>query len=115
MKLSKREQDDLLAIIQVLLGTDASIAIRKRRFSQRTAEKVEELIKILMDCNESMEALIFGLAGGGSAVTKGWLKKILSRLASELKAQRIEFGGIGCRVTATRNWKTDIIYSTYNN
>ncbi len=60
-----------------------------------------------------MKLLVTSLVGGARLMTVGWLKKSLKKVERKLESERVKFDGLACRVAAARNWKSEIVMSTY--
>ncbi len=72
-----------------------------------------KMLEAILTCNDSMKALVTSLVGGAGLFTKGWLKRALKGIERQLSNEKLKFDGLACRVNAARNWKTEIILSTY--
>lgn len=111
--LTSAEQDALARIIEVLYGYDSQIISLKKQFNVKTAEVVETAMQAMATCNDTMKKLLADLAGGGKILARGWLRKTLRAAEQKLTDEKLQLNGLGCRVSAARNWKTEIVMSTY--
>ena len=97
MSLTSEEKDSLLGVIEIIYGYNSLFESYKNDFNESTFLVVEKAITALIQCNDNMKTLVSGLIGGGSLITKGWLKKVIKILLKELKKDKIKFNGIACR------------------
>ncbi|PIE41898.1 MAG: hypothetical protein CSA49_01365 [Gammaproteobacteria bacterium] len=111
--LSSDEKEALANIIEIVYGHDSQIISMKDNFTESTTETVEKMLEAILTCNDSMKALVTSLVGGAGLFTKGWLKRALKGIERQLSNEKLKFDGLACRVNAARNWKTEIILSTY--
>lgn len=109
--LSESQKNELLRLIILFIGNDASVSASKPYFNSATVDVVERMIEANMDCNHTMKELISELLSGGRARAKGWLKHVLG--AARVVIDRAELKGYGCQVSAKAKWKTAIVASTY--
>lgn len=110
--LSSTEKDQIMDILRVIFrGQHSQFESVKHNFKSDTLNLVEEALTELMECNQSMKELTTSLVGGASRITKGWLKRVLRTYSRRLKEKSIQFDGLGCQVTAARNYRTAIYLS----
>lgn len=107
--LSEKQKADLLLLIELFIGEDASISRHRTHFNDATVDVVERMIDANKECNQTVRKLFADLANGGQAISRGWLKSVLGTLGETISAS--DLNGYGCRVTAKSKWKTAIILS----
>ena len=112
-KLSSDEREALTNIIEIIYGHDSEIIGMKNNFTERTVEAVESALDALLNCNDAMKELVISLVGGSKLFAKGWLKRTLKEVERALSNEKLRFDGLACRTNAARNWKSEIILSTY--
>lgn len=110
--LTRMEQDDLYTVIASVFGEDASIKAVKYQFNEQTVEVVEEAIAAKANCDGAMKSLLVGLLGASTMLTKGWLRKVVSKFAKGIRSDNVKLNGYGCLVGSKAKWKTPIITST---
>jgi hypothetical protein len=111
--LSNEEKQSLAKIIEVIYGQEHQLMTLKNQYNTKTVEAVEKALSAISSCNDNMKYLVTSLVGGGRLMSSGWLKRALRSFERELESNKIKFDGAGCRVSAARNWKIEIIHSTY--
>jgi hypothetical protein len=111
--LSIEEKQHLLEIIASLYGTSRQFEPYKFAFNQRTVEAVEELIVDMKECNLQMKALLEGFLDGFTLVTRGWLRKVLQKVAEEFKRNDVVLQGAACRNVIQARGVNDIVLTTF--
>lgn len=111
--LSQDEKESLANIIEIIYGHDSQLLSMKNKYTEKTVEAVESAFEAALVCNDSMKELVTSLVGGAKLFAKGWLKRFLKEIDRKLSNDKLKFDGLACRVTAGRNWKSEIILSTY--
>ena len=109
MQLNEQEKDQLLSIINALIGEDLAITNARVRFNESSAVVVEEMIEINLTCNESIKSLVDDLLSGGRALATGWLRRSLGRASRAVRNSKLK--GYGCLVSTKSRWKTAILLS----
>ncbi len=111
--LNGEEKEALANVIEIIYGYDSELLGMKDRYTEQTIDAVENAFEAASRCNDSMKELVSSLVGGAKLMSKGWLKRVLHQMEEKLLSDKVKFDGLACRVTAARNWKTEIIMSTY--
>lgn len=111
--LSSEEKEALANIIEIIYGHDSQLLGMKDKYTEQTVEAVEKAFEAALVCNDSMKELVTSLVGGAKMLARGWLKRVLKEVDRKLSNDKLKFDGLACRVTAARNWKSEIILSTY--
>lgn len=112
-KLSNEEKQSLSRILEIIYGHDSELLNLKNSYNEKTVEATEKALRSLFECNENIKFLIVSLVSGLQLNASGWLKESLNEVRRTLESNRVKFDGLACRATAARNWKTEIVMSTY--
>lgn len=108
--LSSVQQDALLLIHENMFGPNISRALvsYSRGYNQETMALTEDLLDELRECNGRVQALLISLAGAAALATKGWLRKVLEKLAEELGRSGYTLKFSGCRNHVASYWVREI-------
>ena len=109
MQLNEQEKDQLLSIINTLIGEDTAITNARARFNESTVALVEDMIGTNLTCNESIKSLVSDLLSGGKVLATGWLRRSLGRASKAVRNSTLK--GYGCLVATKSRWKTSILLS----
>ncbi len=97
--LTASEQNALFRILRALFGPSNHNVLRAAQhlFNTATLAETEALLTDLRRCNRRIQELLAGLAGGVSLAAKGWLRKLLEKLAEELGSAAFSMESPACR------------------
>lgn len=112
-RLTNEEKQSLARVLEIIYGHDSQLLNLKNSFNEKTVEATEKAFVALTDCNENMKSLVTSLIGGGRLRSTGWLKRTLKAFERKLESDRVKFDGLACRAAVARNWKSEIVMSTY--
>jgi len=108
--LTTREQDYLYQIIAAAIGDDITIKRAKVYFNEESVIIAEQMIESNKQCNVAIKELFKGLLGGGAALSRGWLRKVLKRSKKIISRSNIK--GYACMATSKSKWKSAILLTT---
>lgn len=89
--MTSEEKQNILDIIEFVIGHDPSVADLKDSFGEGTVSVVETILEELEKCNSSFRELLAGLVSGGRLRTKGWLRKSLGAVSKAIKRSNMSF------------------------
>ena len=107
--LTRREQEDLLTILGLLYGSTSQFGSYAAAFNERTLEAVEELLVALKECNANIQKLLVGVVGAIALRGRGWLRRVLREVASELQKEYRVLESAPCRNTVRARGISPII------
>lgn len=110
--LTPQEKNDLYEILIHTFGNDPKLKSNKEYFNEQTLQVAEQAINEDMKCNTLMRELVSNLASGSSFFAKGWLRKVLRKVASGLKDEEVGIRGYACMVGTKSRWLPVIIATT---